>query len=423
MIEIDKAKYRPRLVDEQIARYLRLAGGVVLEGPRWCGKTWTSLYHAKSSLSLLDKETQRLFEVSPTLLLEGERPHFIDEWQREPSLWDDVRYAIDLSGEKGQFILAGSYAPKEGEFAHGGGGRFIKVRMQTMSLFESGDSSGSVSLKEAMDGRLPTILTGEVDLRHLSYLVRRGGFPGNLGVPSEDCSILPKGYMDLLIENDVRKVDPSIEDLSKVELLAKSLARNEATTAAMSTLERDVKTIFGGSLAHNTALKILEAFRRLYLLTPTPAYSNNVRSRLRLKSSGKLHLADPCLSAALLGLDEQGLINDLDTFGFLFEAMAERDLAIYGQALGAKLFHYQDYSNNEIDALLCFDNGDCYAFEIKLGAKQIDRAASSLLKAKKEIEDAGEVPPKGLFVICGMSNAAYMRKDGVGVIPLTALRP
>ena len=414
---IGENNYKPRVVDSTIERYLSTFGAVCIEGPKWCGKTWCASYHSNSEYLIGDPENnfqnRTLAELSPNLVLEGETPRLIDEWQETPPIWDAVRYCVDKRGKKGQFILTGSSTPKRKGVLHSGAGRIGKIRMRTMSLFESGDSNGQVSLNDLCHGRLSSAMTGEVELRKLAELVVRGGWPGNIDIPVANASLMPEAYLNAILDDDVHRVDGIRYDTGKMMLLLRSLARNESTTATNKKLLSDIRAD-GDSLDVETISKYLDVFSRLFLLDNQPPFDSNIRSSVRVKQAEKRHFCDPALAAALLKASPERLIGDLETFGFLFEALCERDLRIYANSFGAKLYHYQDYMNREIDAVIELDDGEWCAIEIKLGAKQID--------ADWMIENDAKAPAV-LCVICGLSNAAYQRPDGVFVVPITALKP
>ncbi len=423
---MNKEKYIPRIVDAAVERYLATMGAVCIEGPKWCGKTWTSSYHSNSEFLVGNPDNnfqnRALAEMSPALVLEGETPRLIDEWQEVPPLWDAVRYTVDQRGKKGQFILTGSATPKRKGVLHSGAGRIGKLRMRPMSLYESGDSSGKVSLHELCEGKLIPAITGEVDLRTLARLTVRGGWPGNLDIDDADISLLPSEYLDAVIDDDVNRVDETRRDSRKVRLLLRSLARNESTTATNRTLKNDIKEIDDEDIDVETVATYLDIFNRLFLTDNQQPYSTKLRSSVRVKQAEKRHFCDPSLACALLKVTPERLIGDLATFGFLFEALCERDLKIYAESFGATLYHYQDYAGNEIDAIIELPDGSWCGIEIKLGANKIEEAAKNLIHIRDEIvKDEGKAP-SALIVLCGLSNAAYQRPDGVYVVPLTALR-
>ena len=425
---LTEENYRPRVIDSQLSHMLLTFGAVCVEGPRWCGKTWASLNQAESVTYIGDPsgnfQNRRLAELDPSLVLDGAAPHLVDEWQEVPGIWDAVRFSVDRSKEKGRFLLTGSSTPERKGVMHSGVGRIGVIGMRPMSLFESGDSRGSVSLKGLFDGPLAAIPTGEVGLRSLAELVVRGGWPDSVGASQESARELARSYLDLTVEDDASRVDDVRRDPHKLRLLLRSLARNESTLAKNSTLQRDMLEFDDETLAPDTVTDYLAVLRRLFILWEQGAYDPNLRSSVRVGKKPKRHLADPSLAAAALGIGASDLMGDLNTFGFLFEALCERDLAVYAQSFGGTLKHYRDAQNREIDAVIELDGGAWGAFEIKLGANQIDEAAAHLLALKRIMDRDGSArPPAILVVVCGMSSAAYTRPDGVMVVPPTALRP
>lgn len=415
--------YHERILDKKIKRYLNLFGAVVIEGPKFCGKTWAGRYHAKSESLLYvttgeESNLINLAKTSPLIILSGEKPKLIDEWQNATNLWDEIRYDVDKSGLKGQYILTGSSTPNRDGINHSGAGRFGKIRLRTMSLYESGDSSGDISLKEICLGSQISKSTGEVDLKNLARLIIRGGFPANVNFTSEDSVEAVKSYINLLIEDDLQRLDNVKRDKHKMMLLLKSLARNESTTVSNNVIRKDVKEIDNGEIDEKTIISYLDSLNRMYLLDNDKPYNENIRSSVRVKQSEKRHFADPSIACSLLGLTEDKLINDLNTFGFLFEALVTRDLKIYADSNNYENFHYQDYDNDEIDHVIELEDGSWCAFEIKLGAYKIEEAAKNLIKISNKLDKK----PKILCVICGLTNAAYQREDGVYVVPITALK-
>ena len=423
---LNKENYIPRIIDAEVERYLTTMGAVCIEGPKWCGKTWTSSYHSNSEYLVGNPDNnfqnRALAEMFPTLVLEGETPRLIDEWQEVPPLWDAVRHAVDQRGQKGQFILTGSATPKRKGVLHSGAGRIGKLRMRPMSLYESGDSSGKVSLRELCEGKLIPAITGEVDLRTLARLTVRGGWPGHLNTKDTDITILPNEYLNAVIDDDVNRVDEIRRNSRKVRQLLRSLARNESTTASNRTLKNDIKEMDDEDIDVETVAAYMDVFNRLFLTDNQPPFSAKLRSSTRVKQAEKRHFCDPSLACALLKATPEKLISDLETFGFLFEALCERDLKIYAESFGASLYHYQDYAGNEIDAVIELPDGKWCGIEIKLGANKIEEAAANLLRICGKIGEDGGKAPSALIVLCGLSNAAYQRPDGVCVVPLTALK-
>lgn len=419
--------YKKRIIDEKIERYLRLFGAICLEGPKYSGKTWTARYHVKSE-SLLYVNTAaganelELAKMSPQVILEGEKPKLIDEWQEATNLWDEIRYDVDRTGLKGQYILTGSSTPKREGISHSGAGRFGKINMRTMSLYETGDSTGDISLKDICEGKFIDKATGKVELRNLARLIIRGGFPGNINYSASDAKEIVNEYINLIINDDLYRLDGISRDKHKVKLLLKSLARNESTTVTNSTLKNDIKEIDNEDIDVDTLSSYLDAFDRLFLLDNDEPFSTNIRSSVRVKQAKKRHFADPSMACALLNITEDKLINDLETFGFLFESLVIHDLKVYADSFNAKCYHYQDYQNKEIDQVIELEDGSWCAFEIKLGANQIDNAAKNLINIRDSILKDNGKAPSILCVICGLTTAAYKRPDGVYVVPITALK-
>lgn len=419
--------YRPRLVDGQIANAMEAFGAVCVEGPKWCGKTWALLNQARSVYYVDDPagnfQNRRMAEMEPGIALAGDEPHLVDEWQDVPPIWDAVRYEVDQTSRKGRFLLSGSSTPQRKGIMHSGTGRIGTLRMHPMSLFESGDSTGTVSVRRMFDEPVRAVQTGDVSLAQLCHLIVRGGWPGNVDAPQGACALVPTSYIEQIAEQDASRIDDKRRDPYKMRLLLRSLARNESTLASNATLRRDMIQFDDDTLSDETVADYMQALYRLFAVYDQPAFNPNMRSSVRVGKKPKRHLADPSLAAAALGATPERLMQDLNTLGFLFESLCERDLTIYAQANGGNLYHYRDGSDREIDAVLELPDGRWGAFEIKLGANQIDAAAESLLKMRSVFEeDPRAKAPSVLVVICGLTSFAYTRPDGVMVVPITALR-
>lgn len=289
--------YRPRVIDAKVEEYLSAFGAVCIEGPKWCGKTWTSSHHSKSEIYIGDPannfQNRQLAELSPALVLEGDTPRLIDEWQEVPPLWDAVRYKVDQTAEKGQFILTGSATPNHKGILHSGAGRIAKLRMRPMSLYESGDSSGKVSLEKLCCGELTPAMTGEVDLKKLIELILRGGWPGSLGLPLEQAILLPAEYLNAVIDDDVYRIDGVKRDTQKMRLLLRSLARNESTTVTNKTLMKDIKSVDDEDIDGNTVAAYLDIFKRLFITDNQPPFSAGIRSSVRVKQAEKTAFLRP----------------------------------------------------------------------------------------------------------------------------------
>ena len=426
-MSLAKTGYRKRIVDEQIQKYLQTFGAVCIEGPKWCGKTWTALNHANSVCYIASPENnfqyRTMAQLSPDLVLQGESPRLLDEWQEVPALWDAVRFAVDQNHERGQFILTGSSTPKQKGIVHSGTGRIVRIPMRPMSLFESGDSSGYISLKDLFSTPPKPVRTEDISLTRLISLTVRGGWPGSINFDDQSSVDLSRAYLRNVIEEDVSRVDGVQRNISKMQRLLRSLARNESTIASNRTLQRDMRQDSEETIDVDTVADYMNVLQRLFLLEDQCAYDPNLRSSVRVGKSAKRHFVDPSLAVAALGATPERLINDLNTYGFLFEAMCIRDLRIYAESFGGQLFHYRDSYGREIDAVVELPDGRWGAFEIKLGANQIDPAAENLLSIKAFFDSNPEAQsPDILGVICGLTNFGYTRDDGVMVIPIATLK-
>ncbi len=420
-------QYYPRLIDNRIKQELELFGAICIEGPKWCGKTWTSQHHSNSELFLGDPtgdfQNKKLAELSPELVLQGDNPRLIDEWQEVPSMWDAVRFEVDQRGQKGQFILTGSSTPIQKGVLHSGAGRISTLKMRPMSLFESNDSNGSVSLKDLFESKFSPHINQQTSLEKLINLVVRGGWPGSLNVNENSFTLITNQYIQAILNHDIYRLEGINRDSNKMEMLLKSLARNESTVVSISKLKKDILEFENEEIREETISTYLTIFERLFLIENIPSFSNNIRSSIKVKKSEKRHLIDPSLAVSLLGVNQQELLNDLNTFGFLFEGLCIRDLLIYADSIGANVSHYQDYKGKEIDVVLQLQNGQWGAFEIKLGENQVDIAAQNLLEIKEQFKSQNAKEPSILVVLTGLGSAAYQRKDGVYVVPITTLKP
>jgi len=423
---LTKSGYRTRLIDAEIDELLRLFGAVCIEGPKWCGKTWTALNHSNSFISIADSsngyQNRQMAKTDPLLIMDGDAPRLIDEWQDVPPIWDAVRNSVDDKGEKGAYILTGSATPNMNGISHSGTGRICRTRMHTMSLFESGRSSGKISLHDLFSQPNFTIRTGDIDLRKLIDLTLHGGWPGTMDLSTQDSLKISDRYVDTMVKSDI-SFDGIERKADTMQKVLRSLARNESTVVSISSIRKDIEESEDDAISYGTVDNYIEALNRLFVTEWQPAFDPNMRSSVRVGKSPKKHLVDPSISAAVLKATPEKMINDLNTFGFFFEALCEHDLRIYSQTFGGELYHYRDGDGREIDAVVELPDGRWGAFEIKLGVHQIDDAAESLLKMKSKIENQPKGrPPTIMCVICGMISFAYRREDGVYVIPITALK-
>ncbi len=431
---MEKNSYYPRYVDAEIETALSVFGAVCVNGPKFCGKTETSMKHAKSVFALDDSEgdyrNYRTASIDTKLALEGKEPHLIDEWQLVPPLWDAVRRSVDSDNRAGRFILCGSSTPEDNDSKqksekrpplHSGFGRIANIEMRTMSLLESKDSEGKVSIKDLFDGNSRNTNTKAQTLNGLIQLVMQGGWPGNLHLNPEKKLVAVSRYPEMICEYDLQRVDRTKSPTTMKRVL-KSLARNESTLASVSRIAKDIKESEDDAIKDVTVSSYIDTLKKMHLIADQPAFSPNIRSSIRVGKTPKRHLTDPALAAAIMGLTPKMLMDDLNTMGFLFEAMCERDLQIYAKANGGRLYHYRDSTGREIDSVVELPDGRWGAFEVKLGTGQIDEAAENLLRIKEAILRGEGKAPSVMCVISGMESAAYQREDGVYVVPVTSLR-
>lgn len=424
---VNKDEYKARIIDKIVEKYLDIFGAICIEGPKWCGKSWTSSFHSNSEFLVGDPKgnfsNRKFAEIDPYSVLKGETPRLIDEWQEVPLLWDATRSFIDENNKKGQIILTGSSTPATKGIMHSGTGRIKNIRMNTMSLYESGDSTGEISLSELCNNKFEARIFDEINLEKLSYLIVRGGWPGNIGVSEDECNELAFSYMNNVIKTDLNQLDHEIEyNEHKAKLILKSLARNESTTVSNKKILDDIIENDSSSISKNTLVKYLNAFDRMFIFNNQEPFSTNIRSSLRVKQMEKRHFSDPSMACAMLNLTTKKLMNDLNTFGFMFEGMVERDLSIYAQSMNAKLFHYQDYADNEIDSVIELEDGNWCAIEIKLGINKAEEASNNLTKVCNNIIKNGGKEPIIKCVIYGVGNLAYKDNNGVYIIPITSLK-
>ena len=423
---LTKNGYLPRLVDNEIREHLSAMGAVCIEGPKWCGKTWTALNHANSTFDLSDPtrnfQNKTLAETEVESALRGDSPHHIDEWQEVPRIWDAVRTEVDKGHQKGRFILTGSSTPERKGVMHSGTGRIGTIRMHTMSLLESSDSSGVASISSLFRQDMKTVTVKDVDLRQLIDLTVRGGWPEALTMSVDGAMLLSRSYLNSIRDEDFTKIDGVSRDGDKIRRCINSLSRNESTVVSNKTIIKDIKEYDDDVIDDDTLSDYLKILKRMFITEDQFAFNPGLRSSYRVGKSPKRHLADPSLSIAAIEATPESLFDDLETYGFMFESMCERDLRIYAQCLRGRVGHYRDGRGNEIDAIIELANGHWGAFEIKLGMNQVDEAAEKLLKMNEKFQDSRR-PPDFLCVLVGLSSYAYRREDGVYVVPITALGP
>ncbi|MDR2201758.1 MAG: DUF4143 domain-containing protein [Clostridiales bacterium] len=417
-------KYLRRIADKALEKALAATGAVLIEGPKWCGKTRTAMQKAKSLLSMQDPDEYsnniRMAETKPSLLLDGDVPRLLDEWQTAPVLWDAVRYMVDKRGKKGQFILTGSAVPVDNATLHTGTGRISRLRMRTMSLFESRDSNGQVSLKELFDGNEDVGCKSELSIEELAYVLARGGWPASVG-ESEDAALTSvAAYVEAVVNYDVSRVDGVEKNPRRVLALLKSYARNVSTMAANSTIAADMSAD-DGTIAPKTTATYLNALERIHVVEDLPAWNPSMRSKTALRTSAKRHFSDPSIALSVLSASSKTLLKDFNTFGLLFESLCVRDLRVYSQSLGGEVFHYRDKSGLEADAVVHLKDGRWCAVEVKMGNREIEEAAAHLLKLRAVVNTEKMQEPSFLMVLSA-GQYAYRRPDGVFVVPIGCLK-
>lgn len=420
--------YKPRIVDTELSRRLEGKGAVLIEGPKWCGKTTTALQKAKSVLRMdnpLEKEQNILLSrINPLRLLNGGTPRLIDEWQIAPSLWDTVRYEVDQRGEMGQFILTGSAVPPETkEITHSGTGRFSWITMRTMSLFESGESTGEISLKALFDGSLDVNGENLIDIDKLAFIICRGGWPQAIGLGRDAGLQQAFDYFDGVVKSDINRADGVNKNPERVKRIMKSYARNQGSQVASTVIAKDIAVNETSSVNEDTVHSYIEALKRIFVVEDMPAWNPNLRSKTAIRTSDTRYYTDPSIATASLGIGPEDLINDLRTFGLLFETMCVRDLRVYAQNIDGNVYHYRDSSNLECDAVVHLRNGSYGLIEIKLGSDVlINEGAKNLLKLKDKIDETKMKEPSFLMVLIGVGKYAYRREDGVLVVPIGCLK-
>lgn len=421
-------KYRKRIADDILARKLEGKGAVLIEGPKWCGKTTTAEQIAASILYMDEPEKKEqnivMSELNPKRLLKGAAPRLIDEWQIAPKLWDAIRFEVDHRGELGQFVLTGSAVPVDTkEITHSGTGRFTWLTMRPMSLYESGDSTGEVSLKDLFDGALEIDGASELDIDRLAFLVCRGGWPQAVDMRDEIALDQAMDYYDAVVRSDINRADGVQKNTEKVRRLMRSYARNQGSQVANTVLAQDVSANDESSMSDETVASYINALRKIFVVEDMPAWNPNLRSKTAIRSSDTRYYIDPSIAAAALGIGPKDLMNDLKTFGFLFETLCIRDLRVFADALNGEVYHYRDKDGQECDAVIHLKNGKYGLIEIKLGGdKLIEEGAASLKNMEAKIDTDKMNVPSFLMVLIGIGDYAYRRQDGVYVVPIGGLK-
>ncbi len=425
-----KANYKPRVVDAILQKKLQGMGAVMIEGPKWCGKTTTAEQHANSVLFMDDPSSKQTnittASINPGLLLEGNTPRLIDEWQIAPQLWDAVRFTVDHRNTEGQFILTGSAVPLIGEeekkVMHTGIGRIGRIRMRPMTLWESGDSSGAISLKLLFDGVEQSAINN-TNLEQIAFLVCRGGWPRATFQEPQIALDRATDYFDAVVNTDIQRVDGVLRNPDRVARIMRSYARLQGTQSPLSAICADIKANENATFDDRTVSAYLNALRLIFVVEDLPAWNPNLRSKSAIRTSDTRYFIDPSIAVAALGLGPKDLINDLNSFGFIFECMCIRDLRVFADALNGRVYHYRDKDGLECDAVMHLRNGDYGLIEVKLGGdKLINEGADNLIKLSKKIDTTRMREPSFMMVLTAVGNYAIKRPDGVYVVPLSCLK-
>lgn len=421
--------YKPRIADQMLAARLRRKGAVLIEGPKWCGKTTTAEQKAASVLYMADpmrkEQNIQAAKINVKQLLTGDTPRLIDEWQIAPSLWDSVRFEVDHRKGYGHFILTGSTVPpKAEEIFHSGAGRFAKLKMRTMSLYESGESTSAVSLSDLFNGKWePVVGNSPIDINRLAFLICRGGWPGALDLEETDAIGQAYDYYDVVCDSDISRVDDVQRDPQRVRLLMRSYARHQGTMATIGTILADMKANEASSLSDNTVYDYIKALKKIFVIEDMPAWNPNLRSKTAIRTSDNHYFIDPSIATSALGASPNDLLNDLKTMGLMFETMAIRDLRVYADALDGQVYHYRDKNGLECDAVIHLRNGSYGLIEIKLGGDDlIEEGAKSLADLSADIDTSRMKSPSFMMVLTGVGDFPYQRDDGVLVVPIGCLK-
>ena len=418
-------EYLPRLIDDVILKKLRLYGSICIQGCKWCGKSTTAKQHSKSYLELQNPVTQKnnmmIANTRPDLLLKGDKPRLIDEWQDVPIIWDAIRYDVDNTGLKGQYILTGSSTPRDEKPKHTGTGRIVNILMRPMSLYESKESTGEVSLKDLFDKSQDIEGISKLSLEDIAFLCARGGWPEGLSFKGEDSYTIARDYLESIINNDMKAVDGVERNPTRSRTILRSLSRNISTTANLSIIRNDTK-ISDNDISEKTISEYIKVLEEIYIVDDVEAWQPKLRSKTDIRTSKKREFVDPSIAVASLRATDKDLLRDFNTFGFIFEALCIRDLKIYSQNIDGEVYYYRDKRGLECDAVIHLHDGRWGAIEIKLGSDEaINEAAKNLLKFKDNIDISEMNEPSFLMILTG-TEYAYKREDGVYVVPLGTLK-
>lgn len=420
--------YRPRIADKILQRKLRGKGAVLIEGAKWCGKTTTAERICKSVLYMSEptkrKQNEQLANISPSLLLSGDKPRLIDEWQIAPTIWDAVRFEADHNTNLGLFVLTGSCVPPDmSEVIHSGTGRFAWLKMRPMSLWESGESTGDVSLSKLFDGDTNISGISNMDLEKVAFITCRGGWPLSVNMDDDIALDQAYDYVAAVEKNDIQLADGVERNPSRVHRLMRSLSRHQGTQATITSIKDDLIENEGESFDTDTIASYINALKRIFVIEDVEAWNPNLRSKTAIRSSDTRYFTDPSIATAALGIGPSDLIDDLNTFGLIFETLCIRDLRTYSEALNGKVYHYRDKSGLECDAVVHLRDGRYGLIEIKLGGdKLISQGADALLSVANKIDTSKMKSPSFLMVLTANGDYAYKREDGVLVVPIGSLK-
>ena len=417
--------YKQRIADRKLDELLKVFGGVLIVGPKWCGKSWTASNRANSEVYIDIEENKRRALLMPETVLEGLEPKLVDEWQDAPVLWDAARRRIDEKHRPGMYIFTGSAVPDipdDKKPSHTGTGRFARMRMRTLTLYEEKISNGKISILSLFEGKPFQPCPSEMNFQKALRLICKGGWPASFWIPEENTSMISFEYLNMVISEDMNRVDGIKRDAELVRLFVRSLARNSATTVKATVMKTDVALREGMEISEQTIRSYYETLKNIFIIEEQDAWTPSLRSRNRIRSTPKRHFTDPSLAASALGATPEILAEDIKTAGFLFETLCFRDLSVYIDALNGKIYHYHDKDELEADVILQLPDGRWSAVEIKLGSFEFDEAAKNLLRLKRKLSDE-IIPPSFLAIVTASGGMAWQRDDGVFVIPIDCLSP
>lgn len=420
--------YKERIADKILLKKLKGKGAVLIQGAKWCGKTTTAEQFAKSILYMAKPEDKSqnliLADINPSTLLKGETPRLIDEWQIAPKLWDAIRFEVDHRSTEGNFILTGSSVPADmKEVTHSGTGRFAWLTMRPMSLYESGESNGKVSLQELFKNDDSISAENQLSLQDIAFLCCRGGWPRSTFMEKEIALEQAFDYYDAVVESDISRVDGINRNPERVKNLMRAYARNIATPASNETIKNDMKENDASALDTDTIYSYIEALKKIFVVEESIAWNPNLRSQTAIRSSNTRYFVDPSIATAALGIGPNDLINDLNTFGLIFETLCIRDLRVYAESIDGKVYHYRDSNGLECDAVIHLRNGDYGLIEIKLGGDRLIQEGVDNLKSMYNKIDKGKMNnPSFMMVITATGNYAYRREDGIYIVPIGCLK-